>query len=111
MTKHRLRSSEGVQSCFEAIIPIYVCKRTFVKGLVLCISIAPHQGLGLLVHGQNILCVEQSPFNDRHYNRDLPVLCKQANEASPRLLDGRRLLFAARDIPCPILDIQKRRVN
>ena len=49
-------------------------------------------------------------FNDRQYNRDLVMLCERVNTAAPQLPDGRRLLFQVRDIPCPVLDMQKRQV-
>jgi hypothetical protein len=43
--------------------------------------------------GQNTVCIELHPFNDRRYNRDLAILCERVNNAAPRLPDGRRLLF------------------
>jgi hypothetical protein len=65
---------------------------------------------GLVVQGQNTVCIEFHPFNDRHYNRDLAILCERVNNAAPRLPDGRRLLFMVRDTPRPLLDMQRRRV-
>ena len=56
------------------------------------------------------MCVELRPFNDRQYNRDLAILCERVNTACLRLPDGRRLLFAVKDISRPLLDVQKRRV-
>jgi hypothetical protein len=65
---------------------------------------------GRVVAGQNTVCVELHPFNDRQYNRDLVMLCERVNKAAPQLPDGRRLLFVVRDIPRPVVDVQKRRV-
>ena len=53
------------------------------------------------------MCVELRPFHDRQYNRDLVMLCERVNNAAPQLPDGRRLLFKVRDMPCPVLDVQK----
>ena len=61
--------------------------------------------------GQNTVCIELHPFNDRRYNRDLAILCERVNNAAPRLPDGRRLLFMVRDTPRPLLDMQRRRVT
>ena len=49
--------------------------------------------------------VELRPFNDRHLNHDLVVLCERVNQASPQLPDGRHLLFWV----CPSSDRQRRR--
>jgi hypothetical protein len=65
---------------------------------------------GLVVQGQNTVCVELRPFNDRQYNRDLSLLCERVNTAVPHLPDGRRLLFVVDDLSHPVLDVQKRRV-
>ena len=65
---------------------------------------------GLIVQGPTTVCVELRPFNDRQYNRDLVRLCERVNTAAPQLPDGRRLLFQVRDMPCPVLDMQKRQV-
>jgi hypothetical protein len=54
--------------------------------------------------------VELRPFNDRQYNRDLVRLCERVNTAALQLPDGRRLLFQVRDLPCPVLDMQKSQV-
>jgi hypothetical protein len=64
----------------------------------------------LIVQGPTTVCVELRSSNDRQYNRDLVMLCERVNTAAPQLLDGRRLLFQVRDIPCPVLDMQKRQV-
>ncbi len=63
---------------------------------------------GLVVQGPTTVCVELRPFNDRQFNRDLVRLCERVNTAAPQLPDGRRLLFQIRDMPCPVLDMQKR---
>jgi hypothetical protein len=65
---------------------------------------------GLVVQGPKTVCVELRPFNDRQYNRDLVMLCERVNSAAPRLPDGRLLQFTVRDMPYPVLDVQKRRV-
>ena len=57
-----------------------------------------------------MVCVELRPFNDRQYNRDLVMLRDRVNTAAPQLPDGRRLLFMVRDMPRPVLDMQKRQV-
>ncbi len=44
--------------------------------------------------------VELRPFNDRALNRDLIVLCERVNQASPRLPDGRLLMFTIRPSCC-----------
>ena len=65
---------------------------------------------GLIVQEQKMVCVELRPFHDRQYNRDLVMLCERVNTAAPQLPDGRRLLFMVRDMPCAVLDMQKRQV-
>ena len=65
---------------------------------------------GLVVQGPTTVCVELRPFHDRQYNRDLVMLCERVNAAAPQLPDGRRLIFQVRDIPCPVLHVQKRQV-
>lgn len=65
---------------------------------------------GMIVTSQQTVCVELRPFNDQHLNQDLIYLCEQVSKASPRLPDGRRLLFAVKDIRRPILHQQKRQV-
>ncbi len=64
----------------------------------------------MITSSPQAVSVELRPFNDRHLNEDLICLCEQVNQAAPHLPDGRRLLFALRDIRRPILDQQKRRV-
>jgi hypothetical protein len=54
--------------------------------------------------------VELRPFNDRRLNEDLITLCERVSKTTPRLPDGRRLLFLVGNIRRPILDQQKRRV-
>jgi hypothetical protein len=65
---------------------------------------------GLVIQGPTTVCVELRPFNDRQYNRDLIMLCERVNAATPQLPDGRRLLFQVRDMPCPVLHVQKLQV-
>ncbi len=65
---------------------------------------------GLVVQGPTMVCVELRPFNDRQYNRDLVMLCERVNNAAPQLPDGRRLLLQVRDVPYPVLHVQKRQV-
>jgi hypothetical protein len=65
---------------------------------------------GVVVSSQQTVFVELQPFNDRQLNQDLLWLCEQISKASPRLPDGRRLLFAVRGIRRPILHQQKRQV-
>lgn len=65
---------------------------------------------GLVVQGPKTVCVELRPFNDRQYNRDLAILCERVNSACLHLPDGRRLLFAVKDVSRPLLDVQRRRV-
>ncbi len=62
---------------------------------------------GLIVQGPTAVRVELRPFYDRQYNRDLLMLCERVNTAAPQLPNGRRLLFQVRDMPCPVLDMQK----
>jgi hypothetical protein len=50
--------------------------------------------------------VELRPFNDRALNRDLAMLCERVNQASPRLPDGRQLLFTMHSTCC-VLAAQK----
>ena len=66
--------------------------------------------LDLIVQGPTTVCFELRSFHDRQYNRDLVMLCERVNTAAPQLPDGRRLLFQVRDIPCQVLDMQKRQV-
>jgi hypothetical protein len=58
---------------------------------------------GRLVGEAETLRVELRPFNDRQLNRDLALLCARVNEASPRLPDGRHLVFALSTLECRIL--------
>ena len=46
--------------------------------------------------------VELHPFNDRALNRDLTLLCERVNRASPRMPDGRRLLFTIHSSCCSL---------
>lgn len=55
---------------------------------------------GMITQDAQIVQVELHPFNDRALNRDLVVLCERVNQASPRLPDGRRLMFTLRPLCC-----------
>jgi hypothetical protein len=55
---------------------------------------------GMITQDAQMVQVELHPFNDRALYRDLIVLCEQVNQASPRLPDGRRLMFAIRPLCC-----------
>ena len=65
---------------------------------------------GLVTGDQECVCVGFRPFNDRHLNEDLTILCERVSKTAPRLPDGRHLLFTVGNIRRPILDQQKRRV-
>ena len=65
---------------------------------------------GTVISDATTVRVELRPFNDRQYNRDLVMLCERVNAAAPQLPDGRHLLFQVRDMPCPVLYMQKRQV-
>ena len=65
---------------------------------------------GQVLQGASTVSVEFHPFNDRHYNRDLAMLCERVNDAALHLPDGRRLLLTVSELSRPILDGQKRRV-
>jgi hypothetical protein len=49
---------------------------------------------GRVTQGPGAISVELRPFNDRQLNHDLVALCERVNQASPRLPDGRQLLFS-----------------
>jgi len=49
---------------------------------------------GIITASQHTVSVQLYPFNDRHYNRDLALLCQRVNEKSLHLPDGRLLLFS-----------------
>jgi hypothetical protein len=55
---------------------------------------------GTITQDATMVQVELRPFNDRELNRDLAVLCERVNQVSPRLPDGRRLLFTMRPTCC-----------
>jgi hypothetical protein len=57
---------------------------------------------GMITQDATRALVELRPFNDRALNRDLAVLCERVNQASPRLPDGRRLLFTIRSSCCTL---------
>ena len=62
---------------------------------------------GTITHHEHLVQVELRPFNDRALNRDLAMLCKRVNQASPHLPDGRRLSFTIGSTCC-ILAAQKK---
>ncbi len=57
---------------------------------------------GTITHHGQVVQVELHPFNDQTLNRDLEVLCKRVNQASPRLPDGRRLSFTIQSTRCTL---------
>jgi hypothetical protein len=61
---------------------------------------------GTITQDSTMVQVELRPFNDRALNRDLALLCKRVNQASPRLPDGRRLSLTTRSTCC-VLAAQK----
>jgi len=65
---------------------------------------------GLVTVDQSVVSVTFRPFNDRHLNEDLAILCQRVSKAAPHLPDGRRLLFTVGNIRRPILDHYKRPV-
>ncbi len=66
---------------------------------------------GRVKWGPATVQVELRPFNDRQLNRDLAVLCARVNAASPRLPDGRQLLFTVSVPTCRSLVIQEHPVT
>jgi hypothetical protein len=50
--------------------------------------------------------VELRPFNDRHLTRDLAAVCALVQETTPRLPDGRRLVFTVAGAKRPVLYAQ-----
>jgi hypothetical protein len=63
---------------------------------------------GIVVSNQQTVSVRLRPFNDRHYNRELSLLCQRVNEKHLHLPDGRLLLFSLQEMACPILHQQHR---
>src|SRR5450755_201897 len=63
---------------------------------------------GLVISAQQMVSVQLHPFNDRHYNRDLALLCQRLNEKQLHLPDGRLLLFSILQMARPILHQQHR---
>lgn len=63
---------------------------------------------GIIISNQRAVCVHLHPFNDRHYNRDLSLLCQRVNEKQFRLPDGRLLFFQMQEMARPILHQQHR---
>ncbi len=58
---------------------------------------------GVITSSQSAVWVQLRPFNDRHYTRDLLLLCQRINEKPPHLPDGRLLLFSVQEMARPIL--------
>jgi hypothetical protein len=63
---------------------------------------------GVVTSNQHTVSVQLRPFNDRHYNRDLSLLCQRVNEKQLHLPDGRLLLFSVKKSARPILHQQQR---
>ena len=63
---------------------------------------------GRITSHRQMVSVQPRPFHDRHYNRDLLLLCQRVNEKQLHLPDGRLLLFSVQEIACPILPQQHR---
>ena len=63
---------------------------------------------GSITSSRHAVSVQLYPFHDRHYNRDLSLLCQRVNEKQLHLPDGRLLLFSIRQIARPILHQQQR---
>lgn len=57
---------------------------------------------GTITQNSTMVRVELRPSNDRALNRDLAILCERANQASPRLPDGRQLSFTIRSSCCTL---------
>ncbi|HKV58561.1 MAG TPA: hypothetical protein VJO32_09765, partial [Ktedonobacteraceae bacterium] len=89
-----------------SFVPLHVSTSGKVVREVAPASIA----LPLPVHPGQSLLLRVALIRDLRYNRDLVILCERVNTAAPQLPDGRRLLFQVRDLPCPVLDMQKRQV-
>ncbi len=65
---------------------------------------------GRIISSPHSVAVELRPFNGQQLNQDLLSLCERVNQAAPLLPDGRRLLFAVRNLRRPILHQHKRQV-
>jgi hypothetical protein len=63
---------------------------------------------GSITFHRHMVSVQLRPFHDRHYNRDLCLLCQCVNEKQLHLPDGRLLLFSVKEIARPILHQQHR---
>ena len=63
---------------------------------------------GIITSSQHTVSVQLRPFNDRHYNRDLSLLCQRVTEKHLHLPDGRLLLFSVKEMARPILHQQQR---
>ena len=65
---------------------------------------------GVIVATRHTVSVELRSFNNRQYNRDLIALCQRVNEQHVRLPDGRLPVFSVKEICCPILHGQQKRI-
>jgi hypothetical protein len=62
---------------------------------------------GTITQDAQMVQVELHLFNDRALNRDLAILCKRVNQASPHLPDGRQLSFTTIRSTCCTLVAQE----
>ena len=65
---------------------------------------------GTITSSRHTVSVQLHPFHDRHYNRNLSLLCQRVNEKQLHLPDGRLLLFSLQETARPIL-YQQQRLN
>jgi hypothetical protein len=63
---------------------------------------------GIITSSRHAVSVQLHPFHNRHYNRDLSLLCHRLNEKQLHLPDGRLLLFSLPKIARPTLHQQAR---
>jgi hypothetical protein len=61
---------------------------------------------GRITSHRHMVSVQLRPFNDRHYNGDLLLLCQRVNEMQLHLPDGRLLLISVQERARPILHRQ-----
>jgi hypothetical protein len=62
---------------------------------------------GVVTSSLQTVSVQLCPFNDRHYTRDLVLLCQRVNEKQLHLPDSRLLLFSVQGMARPILHQQR----
>ena len=63
---------------------------------------------GKITSHRQLVSVQLHLFNDRHYNRDLSLLCQHVNEMQLHLPDGRLLFFSVQEMAHPVLHQQHR---